>query len=490
MPSIPLWRITTLLGVLIPTTLAAQPASSPTTLLNANGQNAQWSGIGRLTMENKRLCIATLIDSRDSSPTTNSGPAYILTSGHCVDTRNGRIGQDQPAQGSIAFNYFSDTQEQRKVFALKRSLWSSMQGTDLALLELDATLDQVMAQGIVPLRLGNNPSEEKPVMVIGEPSSIGKGLRLASCTETPADFAMEHPWVWRNVRANDCQGISTGASGSPVITPGDRQVIAVVNSVTSDTDEPCATNSPCVNAQGSKDAPQRNIAMPLNRVLGCFKQGVADLALDSCQLLPAFSATVTERPRFLEKIASDEQGQLTLPNWDLHFTLDTPRYRFKTTTDPLACEEPTGYSGTIPAGEMPIDAVIGPEPGWHFLCLVGVDTPEQKPSVALMANSLTLATELLPAKEVPLPDVTYTYQDNGGVRVTWTRHPPDVAFYRAKQGPAAKIDCDNPKGFRLLLHTHFTFEASKLPLKICTQSVDIILQRSAVRTDVIEPVAR
>ncbi|WP_288376490.1 trypsin-like peptidase domain-containing protein [uncultured Pseudomonas sp.] len=490
MPSLSPWSLAALLGALAPAALMAEPASTPSPVLNAQAQHAHWSGIGRLTMDNGRLCIATLIDSRDNPPTTDSGPAYILTSGHCVDTRNGRIGQDQPTHGSIAFNYFIDTQEQRKTFALKRSLWNSMQGTDLALLELDATLDEVMSQGIMPLRMGSNPAKEKPVVVIGEPSSIGKGLRVASCTEHPADFALEHPWVWRNIRVNDCPGVSAGASGSPVITPDDQQVIAVINSVTSDASAPCATNSPCVNAQGSQDAPPRNIAMPLNRVLGCFKQGVADLALDSCQLLPGFSATVTKRPRFLEKIASDEQGQYTPPGWNLHFTLDTPRYRFKTTTDPLACEEPTGYSGTIAAGEVPIDAPVGPEPGWHFLCLIGVNTPEQAPSFALMANSLTLATELLPAKDVPFPDVTYAYQDNGGVRVTWTRHPPDVVHYRVKQGPAAKIDCDDPKGFGLLRHTHFTFEASKLPLKICTRGEDIIRQQSAVRTDVIASVAR
>lgn len=465
---------------------AASP-KAPGTLSNASGESVQWSGIGRLSMIPGKQCIATLIDSRGAQPSA-AGPAYVLTSGHCVDKRNGVIIHDAPAQGSVAFNYFIDTAQQRKSFGITRRVWSSMQGTDLALLELDSSLDDVMAQGIVPLRLAPSPEPGSEVQVIGEPSVADEGLRVSTCTEQLAEVVVQQPWVWRKARRNDCHGIAEGSSGSPVVTPDDHRIVSVLNSIgaTPQGVEPCKPDNPChwSDAASVVDRPL-NYAMPVHRLMGCFRDGRADLSLQGCDLLPGFQWRPREQMRHIAKIITDTQGQAVAPTWDLAFDIDTPRYRHKTVDDPLECEEPDGYSGTVIAQENYIDSIIGTEPGWRFLCLIGVQDPDQKPSPALMANSLSLAVEVLAAAPVPEPDMAVARQDNGDIRVAWALDPPNLVHYKVKKGAVASTDCDDPSGFRLLRHQAYTFKAAQLPLKLCTRGEDIIGQHSIVRTDLL-----
>ncbi|MDD1014014.1 S1 family peptidase [Pseudomonas rubra] len=463
--------------------------SAPLTLHNAQSQNEHWNGIGRLS--DNLQCMASLIDSRDPwSP--SDGPAYVVTSGHCVDQRNGVIVHDVPVTGSIAFNYFVDTLEQRQVFPLKRRVWSSMQGVDLALLELDASLQEVMAKGIKPLTLANTQQSGVEVLVLGDPINPGQGLRLAACTQNNATSVVEYPWVWRNVRSNNCQGIASGASGSPVVERSSNQVVAVLNTTT-DTrfgTPSCGLNNPCTLDDGKAvDAPALNYAIPVGRLLGCFRDGLADLSLNTCHLLPGFQLEQQDAYSFkpLTKIATHADGSETLPAWNFSFSIDKPFYRYKTTRDPLACENPVGYSGTIASIEASIKDVIGPQPGWHFLCLLGVDSAAQRPSLALMGNSLSIAVDLLPAAPVPEPDMSVEPQDNGDIKVTWRIDPPDLEGYRVKRGPPGTTDCDDDQGYGIFHHDRtFTFKAAKLPLTLCSQAQDVIGQGSAVRNDLLQ----
>ncbi|WGV22270.1 trypsin-like peptidase domain-containing protein [Pseudomonas putida] len=440
------------------------PPAAPLALHNSAGQNSQWTGVGRLIWKN-RHCIGTLLDSRDDTHGT-SGPAYILTAGHCAGGVNGKVIVDQPITGSIAFNYFVDTQDQHHTVPLKRTVWSSLQGADLALLELEATLEELLAQGITPLKLGRSAASGSAVQVIGEPSSIGKGLRLSTCTERFHSTSSVGNWVWRNVRRNDCQGLDEGASGSPVIDTASNRLVSIANSLHD-------------NEVG---------AIPVQRLHGCFSAGRADLDLEDCQLLPGFQLEPQGNSfKTLTKYRGLADEPLEPARWGFQFLIDTPRYRYKTSTDALACEDPVGYSGTLPSSEAMINDPIGPEPGTHYLCLVGVQSPEQLPSRALMANSLSIKVELLPPGK-PLAQVMTEQLPDGGARISWLRDP-DVVFYRVKRGVPATTDCNDPSGYRLLRAQSHDIPGSALPLKLCSVAIDVIGQSSEFRTDLVQAVA-
>ncbi|MFF7105523.1 trypsin-like peptidase domain-containing protein [Pseudomonas sichuanensis] len=472
---------------------ANQPAGNllepqpPITLTNAMGQSARWTGVGRLSSTDGRQCIASLIDTRGGAQPLD-GPAYIVTSGHCVDKRHGVILQDQPISATVSFNYFVDTLDQRQPLPVKRVVWSSMQGIDLALLELDSTLGQVMAQGIEPLALGASPTPGSAVYVVGEPSSPDLGLRLSHCNEENADVVVEQPWVWRQVKRNSCLGMAAGASGSAVVEVTSGKLVSVVNSVAVNYQGalPCTPNNPCQPGDGAATLDTlRNSAMPVQRLLGCFSAAKADLNGEGCSLLPAFQLEQLTPPRTVAKIASPSEGQAPLPTWGLTFKLDTPRYRYKATRDALECENPVGYSGTIPASEASIDDAYGPEPGWHYLCVIGVESPEHLPTRALMANSLSIPTLLLPTG-LPVPSLTLEHTTDSGIDVTWHLSPPDLILYRIKRGAPDKVDCDDPAGYRALAGRSQRIRAAQLPLKLCTKAFDLLRQSSAPRTDVLE----
>lgn len=461
----------------------AVAGSAPLPLLNAQLQSKHWSGVGRLTTDDgTNQCIATLIDTRPPSG-ESLGPAYIVTAGHCLDLRNGVVVRNVPAEGTVAFNYFVDTPQERATFALKQRVWSSMQGIDLALIELDSSLQDVMARGIQPLRLGDRPDDATPVRVIGETSVPDKGMRLMRCIQHRASHAIEHPWVWRDIERNDCAGIAEGASGSPVINEKGH-LVAVINSVGSGDSTGCERDSPCAfDHPGAVIKQTLNYAMPVQRLSGCWLHGRASLEQTDCELLPTVHIEVQERIAPARKLTLDENGLIQAPTWDTTFTIDTPRYRYKTVVDPNACQDPLEYSGTLAAEQNRIDTPIGTSPGWYFLCLIGVDSAEQRPSPGLMANSLSLPVNLLQASAARDPDVSIRRLENTSLEVSWTRHPPDLVRYVVKRGPPDSTDCEAPSGYRRARHDVYTFKPEQLPLTLCTRGEDINGSLTPARTD-------
>jgi hypothetical protein len=438
--------------------------SEPLVLNNGNGENAHWSGIGRLYLPDRGQCIGSLIDTR-SGEDEATGPAYVLTSGHCASKRNGLIVQDEPLVASIHFNFFADTPDRRPSFTVRRIVWSSVQGSDLALLELDASLAEVMAQDIQPLAIGSALEDGSAVLMVGEPTATDEGLKLSACSEHSLPWLMESPWLWRNLKRNDCQGAGKGASGSPILERSSNKVISVLNS----------------------EADDELVAIPAQRLLGCFEGGKANLDLPSCALTPGFQLTQTELETFkpLGRLQLDEQGQLSAPGWNFRFTLDKPRFRFKTVGDPLDCEMPTGYSGTEDTQVGLIDTPLEAQEGWQFLCVVGVESAEQLAMPGLMANALSIPMQLLPAGPVAAPVVAIERKANGDAIVTWTRNPPHITRYRAKRGAPETTDCTDMKGYGAVPHNQFVFKANKLPLKLCTVAIDGLRESSAPRTDLI-----
>ncbi|QVM91787.1 trypsin-like peptidase domain-containing protein [Pseudomonas entomophila] len=439
--------------------------SDPVLLANSQGQNHHWSGIGRLELPGNGHCIGSLIDTRRPDGQAD-GPAYVVTAGHCVSKQNGVIVHDQPLQASITFNYFADTLDDRRRFATRRTLWSSIQGSDLALLELQAPLQHLLDSGIEPLALAPPLPSGSGVLLVGEVVAMNVGLRRWACTEHDLPVSRTPPSVLRNLKGADCPRVAEGASGSPILDRASNRIVGVAN-----------------HSNG-----QQIESTPVNRLLDCFSDGQADLSVDRCHLLPGFQLH-QQRSDFktLHKLSLDAQAHTPLPRWNFGFTLDTPRYRYKTTRDARACENPEDYSGTLPAeGTVLIDAPIGPDPGWHYLCIVGVVSAEGLAWRGLMRNALSIAVELLPALPVPSPDLDIEHLENGDIRVAWRTAPPHLQRYRVKKGKPEQVDCADPAGYRLLRHEQFVFKQVELPMKLCSQAEDATKQRSAPRTDLLQ----
>ncbi len=483
------------IGALLPLSIHAAPADlgeglqslTPSmVLLNADGSRDHWNGIGRIRSQSGSNCTATLIDTRapDGPP---QAPAYVLTSGHCINRQNGLIITDGEIEGSVQFNFFTDSTA--RSYPLKRINWSSMQGVDLAIVELQPSLGSLIDDGIQPLALASEmPEQGQEVLWVGAPLDKDTGhLRMAACVHNPSQEVLEQPWVWRHTVSNQCRDVDTGASGSPLLTRDNGEVYAVVN-LTNQASSGNATEDLSDEIPGFPPMlADSNYGSPVTLLKKCFVVGVLSTDPTICDLFPRFSVdfdTLGRQPAQRARVQLDAEGKSVYPSWDLLFQVDTPLYRYKKVDSALQCENPVGYSHTLVSQDATINDLVDNRIGINWLCIVGVSSADERPSIGLMRNALTLAMELQPAGPTPEPQVKIGKSRFGALSVKWSYDHRLIDHYTVKTGPPDNTDCSDPQGFKVQFR-ELTLRAKSLPLKICTYAHDINGQPSVVREDIV-----
>jgi V8-like Glu-specific endopeptidase len=457
-------------------------------LLNADGSRNQWNGIGRITSKKGLSCTATLLDTRsaDSPP---EAPAYVLTAGHCISRKNGLIITDGEIDGAVQFNYFTDTTARR--YPLKRISWSSIQGVDLAIIELQASLKSLLDDGIRPLRLADQiPEKDREILWIGAPLYRDTGhLRMAACTHQPSGVILNQPWVWRHSVSNRCKDVDTGASGSPLIIRDSGEVYAVMNLVT----QPLPADPPLTNDDPLPPGfpplePDTNFGSPVIHINRCFVNGVLSTERTQCSLFPTFSIRFDSQVmplRHYAKVQTADDGKEIFPDWKLSFTADKPFYRYKKVDAALDCEKPSGYSQAIASHAASISEPINSRIGINWLCIVALASADERPSHGLMRNALTLAVELQPAGPTAEPRLTIEKSRLDSYSIRWLHDSSLIDHYTVKIGHPDSIDCADPSGFRRRFGSDLILRARSLPKKICTYAHDVNGQRSNVREDIV-----
>jgi hypothetical protein len=99
-------------------------------------------------------CTGSLIDP--SGVGAPDAKAWFLSAGHCISLEPYGVIRNQPSTAQVQFNFFVDTAARRVTVRARATGWSTMKGVDLALVELSATLGDLAAQGIRPLRLASS----------------------------------------------------------------------------------------------------------------------------------------------------------------------------------------------------------------------------------------------------------------------------------------------------------------------------------------------
>src|SRR5690349_16457334 len=131
--------------------LSNPPPPSSEILLNATGSNDIFAAVGQFRAS--LTCTGTLIDPSGLGAT--DAKAWLLTAGHCISLEPYGVIRNQPLAAQVQFQYFVDTPERRVTVRTRAVGWSTMKGVDLALVELSATLGDLAAQGIRPVRLAS-----------------------------------------------------------------------------------------------------------------------------------------------------------------------------------------------------------------------------------------------------------------------------------------------------------------------------------------------
>ncbi|NWA28266.1 trypsin-like peptidase domain-containing protein [Pseudomonas gingeri] len=448
-------------------------------LYNKDGAYSHLTGIGRF--KSNMQCTASLIDTRHRHEILDQ-PAYVLTSGHCVDSGQGKILTNTPITGHVEFNYFADTTDSTRQYALKQVHWSSMRGIDLAIVELDASLGDLMQAGIQPLLIAAPLKPGSDIVIVGAPQ--GEHLQLSSCRLESLRDIIEHPWIWPDSLKTRCRGLGQGSSGSPILDPRSNTLVGVVNTLNkaSTSHAKCHRNAPCEISDNALHWQGNVVYGPsTKRLLGCFVQGRLDLSPRQCRLFPTYAIDAPS-PR-LQQNYLGARPELDLkalsPTWNLKFSASTAFYRYKVDSR-QSCASAAGYSMAMSTANAHINGPIGTDPGLHWLCLVGVESPEQKPTWGLLENALIVATELRDQQnQAPELVMLQGWGAAAGYRSAMVLfEPPAHERIFIKTGVLEHPDCDDPKDYEEIFprSNHYGFVAENDQAgekKICLYSQNI-----------------
>lgn len=462
-------------------------------LENANGQNQHWNGIGRLQVDPQfphAHCTAALMDTRGREGSA-TGPAYVLTAGHCVTFNSLNATVDLPSDGYIDFNYFHDSRAEHHRVNLKTINLGRLGGHDIAIIELDSSLQGLLQNGIQPLQLADSvPEAADELVIVGVPSQYPESaLRIAACTHVSTEWLIEQPAILSGFYKNHCSGLKPGSSGSPLLDRQTNRILGVVSTSTFDTLEEnrCFENTPCEVQQGQAHwAPHSIYSSPTYFLDRCFSAGHFTPGAEGCDAQPWMVTTLTNPARinYYRRVKQDSNGLQVLPSWKFAFSLDKPFYRYKAVREPQQCASPHFYSAALSATEANIDDPVGPEPGLYLLCIIGIDSADQVPELSIMKNPLMLAMEVAEPGPTTAPIIDIRREAEGGYTLAWHFSTPRLSAYKYKAGKPETTDCTAAEGYVRVVE-EISFAASELPLKLCTLAYDMSGQPSLPRTDLL-----
>lgn len=383
--------LTALISLPIATTALARDlgegainGSASRALQNNERRYEIWSGIGRLDLQSGESCSAVLLNTRNRQNRA-VGPGYLLTSGHCVFFEYGSARIDLPIEAMVTFKYFYDAPERHRQYAVRIARWSSLSGTDLAILEVDATLAELIQDGINPLNLASHQTDEsQDVLNVGAASGFSEqGLRLSACTEQSGGTFIDQPGTFPLAMKNRCD-LYPGISGSPMLNRRSNKITGIVSKV--ETARNALVLPGCDNSMPCKDA-RSNYSYSANFLHQCFVDGLFNPSAPDCAL-ERVELTVSEpwKARSHVYTHQDAAGRTVLPTWDFRFSLEKPFYRFKSALDAKQCRATAHYGAAISTENAYINTQIGPGTGAYALCIIGVESAGQKLTNAILNN--------------------------------------------------------------------------------------------------------
>ncbi|WP_309674992.1 serine protease [Pseudomonas sp.] len=461
----------------------------PLLLSNADGQYTNWNGIGGTFKNNYRNCTASLLDTRDATG-TSTGPAYLLTNAHCASIISGTAA-DTPFNGQVQFNFFHDTMEGAKRYDIHKINWASLASSDVAILELTDSLDTLLKDGITPLKLASKaPAEPRPIQVPGAPG-IAPGLRLSTCTLEPTNTTLiKHLAVHTDYQKHDCKGIAPGSSGSPVLDAATGEIIGVLSGTTYgiSTDDLCFWHALCGNNQKTSILPdQASHSFPVDYLSYCFTNGRFNAHAQFCTINPNFNFKSKRNADItLHRKPVDHNDQT--PVWNVEFSMSTAFYRFKTVRDAHACYLSDHYSRPISTANAKIDAEIGREEGLYYLCLVGVESADQRPSIGLRRNTQILSARLTEPTfaTLPEPNVTFRFSEKY-VSVDWFEKPSRSIWTRFYDNNLGERNCaDVDRREYAQTDNGLVIPLEFLPVSFCSYIEDRNFNTSEVHTVLVQ----
>jgi hypothetical protein len=426
-------------------------------------------------------CSGVLLAPGAGSPPADA-PAYVLTNGHCIDLLSPTaVLLDAPGDGSVRFGWSGGPAVES---AIGRVAWATMKGTDLALIELETPLADLLASGVRAYPIGPVPPEPgSRAVVVGGPSPVDGGdrrLMLTVCGVGKPHDLLEHTWTWFGFPDLDCADIRPGSSGSPLLDPSTGALVGLVNTSTAGSEAltDCAFNRPCeVTTAGAVSRPDTAYGPRVADLAGCFDAAWRFLGpggtcpLDPGSGLSVEGATVTTNPD-----RPSPSGDPPPTGWGAHLRAVEPDiawYRMKTgVLGAVDCRDPEDYGPPVSLASRPLIARQLPrDEGRYQLCLLAgrsasLDGGWSDPR---FADVLTASVDRTP----PRPPVELRIEED---RAGWRIEPgfmwPELSAFAWKAGIPERTDCLDPSGYAVYDEGPISLARTLAPTRLCVIGYD------------------
>ncbi|MBV6825966.1 serine protease [Pseudomonas sp. PD9R] len=448
-------------------------------LSNVDGRYAHWQGIGRVMVDGGMTCTGSLIDTRNTEGL--AGPAYVLTSGHCTDPQlSNEFIVNQPATGTVTFNFFHDTEQRQKTYAVSAINWSTLRGQDISLVQLSRSLEQLIADGIKPLKIAAHAMmPNNDILIVGAP--LNGFVQRMACKQDHQAAILEGPWRWVDQSSNQCLDVINGISGSPVLGRYTNEIVGVLGTTTRGSGQHvCSTGAPCEVAEGKVNKQlDTNYASPAEGLDRCFLEGHFSPREARCPLGPTWSFPLSTDATDYVKVQREANGEIIPWRWDQRLSLNAPFYRYRHTQTLADCESINGYSevhASKPEGQNQLSRELREGAGLYFLCVIGQQRPTDVPGQWDARNAIVYWRWLMeePAPLSPVYRADSIGESDYDVRAYPIRPYLDSDQYRYKTGKVQTVDCDKEENYQEVSPSTGVFHVSiaEGQQKVCLKGGD------------------
>ena len=215
--------------------------------------------------------------------------AVVITNGHCATSPMMHANQFVQNIPYTRSTIVLGTSRGFVTVTPSRVLYATLTGTDLALIELKHTNQQLLQQGIRQFRISPRmPALGLPVRVTSgfwkETQDCTLSRSIPKIIEGFSDGSAPSITTWAYAMSNECK-IRGGYSGTPVLDRQTQEVVALAFT-SNENGEMCTESNPCEEDQQGRRTVVRDVGYVarVNDVAGCVQDGQIVLQKAGCQL--------------------------------------------------------------------------------------------------------------------------------------------------------------------------------------------------------------
>jgi V8-like Glu-specific endopeptidase len=412
-------------------------------------------------------CTATYIEVPNQNM---DSPAYVLTNGHCVSDfySDNTININEPISAEVIFkNMYGIPENQQLRFSTKKIAYSTMKGTDLAIIELNHTNRELQKAGLIPLKIASKiPSNGSSIQAYGYPLSFSPiKLRKSIGVIGKPTMVAEFIWLWNNFFSAELKNISPGSSGSPVFEDLSKGIWGMINTTTIDAIGVCELGAPCEFEMGIIPSTkfETTYILDVTNIYSSFNSsGVFDLNISTNKL---------EKPNGLKvslKNGVRNFGKNDLENNKLSFTSNTISSSYR--IDSFESYQWENSSGFNPIHSEITEINFPNQEGFYVLTVLSNGSK----------NRLTFKMDFTePAAE--LIRLNQNKLDNGDYRINPVFVYPELVQFKWKIGSLNSCNCFDDVDYQFYNRIPKFIYKKDLPVKICVMGFDLAANQSKIK---------